>query len=466
MRHIVAGLTVLASVAGACGSAAPDEIAVPTATAVVAREPTVATAAEPTATGPDVLALSSLFDGTPDASGWAVPPGRWSSDAFEEPVVFTTTTELRLVRESDGAVWFRQPEGAAEDFVVVSRSALVNGATVADAQRPPPRTRDAVTAAIEAGTLIELLDMGTESARDGELHWWDVGFPSAADRPGWLCAAGTTCYQPTLTTGGERIVLQADRRSRLFMSDTAVDPPLGAWTSGGDSADVLIDIAQDLLTDAVTAPAAGGADPETRSLTFEGAEEAPIRAGRSVALLADALLTVDTPGLIDGVSLTTADDRSLIFETASGYLAFFSMSGLVPESVDLRPGASHTQTDAELAAPQGRDEFAAFVEAELGIVATGTAELGGTQSTWWDVTIRDPATAYTCPSWPDKRCRALHVGRLGPWAYSGDLENRLYAVGDTSMFLHVEAIDGSITDVLSEGAELLQALTVERIGEP
>ncbi|MEM7285424.1 MAG: hypothetical protein AAF480_03655 [Actinomycetota bacterium] len=462
-------LTIIAvSVLVACGgptstvleprdTATPPAVVEPTAPPVTAGpvnqpEPAV----EP------ATALSTVLSTTPQRDGWRVAAGRWSTDAFDVPVEFTTSTEMLLVRESRGALWLRTMDGGDDASLILSQSAFVNSGGPDAPQFPPPDDLDGVTAAFENGVFTSWFEAGMASTAERDLPWWDFELQDEAGAAAWLCREGTTCLMTSQTVGGERIIVPTDQRLRLYIGSTD-ELRIGAWLSGPPEAmDGLEALAEDVLEDIAVVEELG-APGTTRSMTVDGVEATDVPGGRTVALVGDGLVILSAQGELPGVGLDAVRDESLIFATGSGYIALLSTNSLVPPGVDVTTRGN--ERDWDLAEAAALDSFEQWVEDRVGIVDAGTTDsfVGLIDVPWWDITVLDPANSYSCPVSIGGRCDLLHVSGLGPWGFADGERNRLYHLPETGLMLHIEALTGTVDDVLTEGKALLGALTVEAV---
>ena len=461
----IAVVTVLAACGGSTSTVAEqadqEDTATPPATAATATAPATATpVAEPEPAFEPAPALSTVLDTPPERDGWRVPAGRWSTDAFDVPVEFTTSIDMLLVRESDGALWLRTTEGGPDASLIVSQSAFVNSGGPDAPQFPPPDDLDGVTAAFENGVLTAWFEMGTTSTPERDLPWWDFELRDEGGIAAWLCAEGTTCLMTSQTVGGERVIVPTDQRLRLYVGSTE-NLRVGGWLYGPPEAMAGLEaLAEDVLAD-IAAVAETGAQGTTRSMTVDGVEATDVPSGRTVALVGDGLVTLAAQGDLPGVGLDGVRDDSLIFATDSGYIALLSTDSLVAPGVDVTTRGFEKDWDLVDAAEPA--SFERWVDERVGVVDAGVTDsiVGLTDVAWWDITVLDPANSYPCAVSIGGRCDLLHVSGLGPWGFADGERNRLYHLAGTGLMLHIEALTGTAEDVLDEGSALLGALTVE-----
>ena len=81
-----------------------------------------------------------------------------------------------------------------------------------------------------------------------------------------------------------------------------------------------------------------------------------------------------------------------------------------------------------------------------------------------NITVLDAANSYPCAPTIGGRCDLLHISDIGAWAFADGDRNRIYHFADSGVMVHIEALNGTVLDVLLEGAPLLDALTITPVG--
>ena len=143
-----------------------------------------------------------MLSDLPQAGGWLVPPGQWSTTAFGEPATFATATEMLLIRESEGALWLRPLGVRPTSVLALASTAFVNSGGPTAPQLPPPRTPEDVTAAFENGVFSTLLEEGVSEVDGRDLYWWDFLLDDTSGSGPWLCREGVTCLMTGHTPAG------------------------------------------------------------------------------------------------------------------------------------------------------------------------------------------------------------------------------------------------------------------------
>lgn len=439
----------------------------PSAEPVEAATSTPIPAAEPAETVPVEVApsISTVLSDPPEAGGWRVPAGTWATMAFDTPAQFTTTSEMLLVRESEGALWLRPVGAASTSVLAIGTAAFVNSGGRDAPQLPPPRSPEAITEAFENGTFSVLLDHGLTSIGQRNLNWWDFLLDDTVGNAPWLCREGVTCLMTSQSVGGERVIVPTGTPLRLYTPDID-DLRVGAWLIADSEVDLapLTALAEDVLADLRLAPGPPAVAP-IRSMTVDGVQTTESPAGHTVGLLGDAAVELELQGTLPDIGLDAADETALIFSTPSGYIAMFAASGLYSADIDVQATEQADWRAWDLVDLADLEAFETWADASLEVTERGVDDrIAGLEAPWIDFTVKDQVNSFPCTISAGKQCSMLTTFAGGGWAYAEGEGNRLYFLDEAGLIVNVEALTGTPTDVLEEAEALLGGLTITPIG--
>ena len=476
VKRLLTIITVGLLLASACGgstttngsaqAAEPTTTDAPEDTAEVQVPTPTATAPPPEPTpAPAPPSISTVLSDLPQAGGWLVPPGQWSTTAFGEPATFATATEMLLIRESEGALWLRPLGVRPTSVLALASTAFVNSGGPTAPQLPPPRTPEDVTAAFENGVFSTLLEEGVSEVDGRDLYWWDFLLDDTSGSGPWLCREGVTCLMTGQSVGGERIIVPTSTRLRLYVPFIE-DLRVGAWLIADNDRDLeaLAGLAEDLLAGLAPEPGLVAAAP-TRSLTIEGVETTSLPSGHTVTMVGDAVVELELQGAVPDIGLDAAYESSLIFSTPSGYVAFFEATAVFPGDIDVQATEQTAWRAWDLTSLDDIASFDAWTEDALGVTARGIdTAIAEFEAPWVDFTVKDQTNSFPCSVSAGKQCSLLTASALGGWAYAAGDGNRLYYLEDAGLIVHIEALTGTTQDVLDEMAPVLNQLTITPIG--